>query len=339
MKLTIMDTNCLKGIAILMMLTHHLFSFPEKVLPPSIVYYLIPGLPIERYFGLMCKLCVPIFLFLSGYAFYIIGVRNGLYYFKKILSFYKSYWFVFIIFVPIGFLFFSEINGSPFKKEDIILNLIGISSSFNKEWWFVEVYVVMVASLPFVNMLRDKPITLFILSLLILFLGFYWNTSHFRFLKHISNIFIWSQPFFTGYIVGRFDIYSMIRKIINYKGYQILFVYTVFLSIFVLLFHFMNYIGLFIVTPFFIVLSMVVIKKIGKLCEVVLVFLGENSMNIWLTHSFLCYYYTQYYIYFPKLSILVFLNLLFSSLIISLLLNKIKYFFELYASKFLLNRT
>lgn len=338
MKLTIADTNCLKGIAIVMMLIHHLFSFPEKVLPPSIVYYLIPGVPIERYLGLMCKLCVPVFLFLSGYAFYIIGIKDKLYYLKKIFSFYKNYWFVFIIFVPIGFLFFSEIKQSPFKTEDIILNFIGISSSFNKEWWFVEVYILMVSSLPLINKLRSKPTYLFVLSLLILLLGFYWNTSHYRFLKHLSNILIWSQPFIMGYILGRLDMYSLIGKITQFKLTQKILVYIFFISSFLLLFHLLNYTGLFIVTPFFIMLSMVVIKKSGHLCESVLVFLGVNSMNIWLTHSFLCYYYFQYYIYLPKLSILVFLNLLFSSILVSIALSKTKNFLNLCISRYLLKR-
>ena len=62
MKLTVQDSNVLKGIAILIMLWHHLFLRPEY---NDIV---IHGHSIAQEIAIMCKVCVAIFVFVSGYG-------------------------------------------------------------------------------------------------------------------------------------------------------------------------------------------------------------------------------------------------------------------------------
>ena len=54
------DTSALKGIAIMAMLLHHLYySIPIGVEPYTGILYLL---------GIIGKVCVPIFLFCSGYG-------------------------------------------------------------------------------------------------------------------------------------------------------------------------------------------------------------------------------------------------------------------------------
>lgn len=62
MKLTVQDSNVLKGIVILIMLWHHLFLRPEY---NDIV---IHGHSIAQEIAIMCKVCVAIFVFVSGYG-------------------------------------------------------------------------------------------------------------------------------------------------------------------------------------------------------------------------------------------------------------------------------
>lgn len=62
MKLSIQDSNVLKGVAILIMLWHHLFLRPEY---NDIV---IHGHSIAQEIAIMCKVCVAIFVFVSGYG-------------------------------------------------------------------------------------------------------------------------------------------------------------------------------------------------------------------------------------------------------------------------------
>lgn len=74
-------SNMVKGMAILMMIMHHIWGFPEK----------IPGLllsNIEVQIGSAAKICVSIFMFLSGYGLYYtfekkkpfgFGIGSGMY--------------------------------------------------------------------------------------------------------------------------------------------------------------------------------------------------------------------------------------------------------------------
>ena len=62
----------LKCFAILLMLIHHLFTFSDR-LPEGGYISLFPlqDLTIEQFLGGFGKVCVCIFLFLSGYGLYI----------------------------------------------------------------------------------------------------------------------------------------------------------------------------------------------------------------------------------------------------------------------------
>lgn len=51
--------------------------------------------------------------------------------------------------------------------------------------------------------------------------------------------------------------------------------------------------------------------------------LGEKSLFIWLTHSFYCYHFAKDFIYSPKYTILIFMNLLIVSYLSALILNYI----------------
>ncbi len=63
----------LKAVAIVMMIVHHFFAFPNRLMANDLFVSIgsIQGKPIEQIIGEMCKLCVCIFAFISGYGTYI----------------------------------------------------------------------------------------------------------------------------------------------------------------------------------------------------------------------------------------------------------------------------
>lgn len=136
-------TQIAKGMAIILMLIHHLFAFPNRILTKQSYksLLLINGLQIEYYIGVFGKICVAMFLFLSGYGLYIITSKNNKFSIKdaiiRISRLYINYWTVFLIFIPIGFIFF----GRTLNIKEFILNFLGLSSSYNGEWWFFRLYV------------------------------------------------------------------------------------------------------------------------------------------------------------------------------------------------------
>lgn len=97
------ETNVIKGIAICAMLWHHLFLGNKEY--GEAVFSL----------ALTCKVCVALFVFLSGYGMATqfnkiypcesvrvkcIDVAKFL--FKRYFKFYLNYWIVFFITVPLG---------------------------------------------------------------------------------------------------------------------------------------------------------------------------------------------------------------------------------------------
>ncbi len=64
LELNIRESNSLKGIALILLLIHHLFYIQNGKFDD--VY--IAGHGVVNTLGLLCKVCVAMFVFLSGYG-------------------------------------------------------------------------------------------------------------------------------------------------------------------------------------------------------------------------------------------------------------------------------
>ena len=120
----------IKGIAVLMMLTHHLWGFPERVADLQLggVYVQI---------GSACKMCVSIFMFLSGYGLYVTyRKKQTIDCPKRVWNTYRRFWQVMMVFVPLGLLF-----GCTFDLQEFISNALCLTCSYNHEWWFLSTYI------------------------------------------------------------------------------------------------------------------------------------------------------------------------------------------------------
>ena len=141
-------SNMVKGMAVLMMILHHFWAFPER----------IPGLAlsnIEIQLGSASKICVSIFMFLSGYGLYYTFTKKGtIQVWHRIRNVYKRFWQVFFIFVPIGFLFLSK----SFGIGEFLQNLFCLKFSYNHEWWFLGTYIELILFLPIVLLAEKKKL-------------------------------------------------------------------------------------------------------------------------------------------------------------------------------------
>ena len=101
------DTRIVNAVAVIMMLAHHIFAFPDRL--PTGYSYTLRLLNQDDFVWLSynLKLCVPIFMFLGGYGLYKQWESGHNSFFKYIRRQYVQYWKVFVVFVPIGFVFFS----------------------------------------------------------------------------------------------------------------------------------------------------------------------------------------------------------------------------------------
>lgn len=95
------QSKCLKAFAIVLMIFHHCFGFPERI--PS--YF--PANDTITAFASGCRLCVPLFLIVSGYGWGKKILHNTVswkYVVHKLARFYGLYWFTMIITLPYGFI-------------------------------------------------------------------------------------------------------------------------------------------------------------------------------------------------------------------------------------------
>ena len=66
---TRVDTKSAKGVAVLLMLVHHLYAFPQYVPGGSLRSVITAfGVPLPMILGEFGKICVSIFFFLGGYG-------------------------------------------------------------------------------------------------------------------------------------------------------------------------------------------------------------------------------------------------------------------------------
>ncbi|OWF77582.1 hypothetical protein B4900_16125 [Yersinia rohdei] len=306
------ETNYIKGIAIILMLMHHLFAFPDRIPHDATIINSLPfiGANVDSYLANFGKICVAIFLFISGYGFAFKNKINFNYSIEKLKKLYFSFWLVFIIFIPIGFVFINNdwSDSTPLK---LAKNILGITSNYNGEWWFIRLYVIYVLALPLIS--RLNYLVLLAIAPLSILVGYYFQSS-----GGISVFLIWLYPFLIGYLSRKeTDKLSILIGRISSTHTTLLCI-----TLTVILFHLFNIFGLILASPLF-VLAMRNIYK-GTTHHKVINSLGNHSMYMWLTHSFFCYYYTPELIYSVKYSPAILILLIFISYIVSVLLTYIE---------------
>ena len=322
------ETLFFKGIAIIIMVGYHLFCFPERIINNEYISFFFmkfDNKTIENFIFSQGKICVSFFLFLSGYGVYISNKNktNKIIWklcLERIKSFLFNYWIVFFIFIPLGYIFF---NLELKNILVLIKNLFLLSSSYNSEWWFAQYYVFMILLFPIINVCLNKrlKLTLIISALLC-----------FTYKMHIAKLFIWQFPFVMGMAFAKMEIYSKLRKNIKSKKNLALVSFLGIFAIVIIKSFIAEYLNFFtdygldgIFIP--IIIGLLLEVKIPEFVRMVLEKLGKHSGNIWLTHTFFAYYYTQKLVFYPKLSILIiiwtFILSTFSSIIIFTLSEKI----------------
>lgn len=134
------DKQCsllIKGIAIMLMVCHHMWWYKETNDFTGVWHTLAPFIIA---LGKAGKVCVAIFTFISGYGLYISFTHNNKYSntFKKIKNILFHFWRTVL---PILFIFF--IAGIiPFKMIDFFLNMLCIENSYNGAWWYLQTYLL-----------------------------------------------------------------------------------------------------------------------------------------------------------------------------------------------------
>lgn len=336
-------TQMAKGIAILLMICHHLFGFPERL---HNVYYtsIVPFS--NNYFeyltGRFGKICVAMFLFLSGYGLYMSYMKKNNFTFKdsikRIYGFLMNYWVAFILFVPIGLIWFSGDTRYSWDLNIFFKNFFTISSSYNSEWWFARLYIEVLLLFPIIKYLINKhiicislfsallcllPLKIYVLFQVLPQLSFIKNNIIYA---YANELFFWQIIFISGCIVAKYNLFKVVNTYLSRKRFNNNIFYILFILIVIAARHKIpeltkidaTYVDI-LITPIFILLCTNIISKYKS--KTIFVFLGKNSGNIWLTHTFFVYYYFQKLVFYPKISLIIVIWVCTLTVISSLLIN------------------
>lgn len=309
------ESKLIAGIAILLMVFHHIFGFSEYRINGNdyIESFCIYGISFERMIAAFGKICVALFAFSSGY---VIWKKSEDYtklrkIFSRIIKFLFNYWIIFILFMIYG-----AIIGDPLPRgSDFFYNLIGLETAPQKQYvnvafsWYVASYILLILISPFLlKIFQCEKFWIDIVLYLCFILGLglihnslwgfilapvlyaicgllvaKWNLFN-RLLLHTDKLSIW---IFVFAIIGL----ALLRQSLILIGINIVGVDGVFAAIF-----------MFSVINIFNRLQSEWLNKS-------IMFLGFYSMNLWYLHGI---FFTgsrplQEILYYPKYPIFIFI--------------------------------
>ena len=330
MSLSLKDTNILKGIALMMLLWHHLFYTRNGMYTE----FCVGKYELSEMFARICKLCVAIFVMLSGYGLTVQAEKNGG--INSIGSFYRhrfskllvNYWVIWLLFVPLGVFAFDRGFEDVYQTNIIpkfVADVFGLAFAFNfygynATWWFMSCIIVLYLCYPFLYKAVKKYPILTLLGSVSIAIAVPAVGQHFGFLN--STILMYLPAFVLGILMKICPIYIEREKEKHNRVLQ-----AVLLLLFLTLWVEHLYVKANIVFDAVITLSMIMLYKSVELptfVEKPLEFLGKHSMNIFLFHTFIFSHWLKDFIYSPKNPLLIFLLLLALCLIISVAIEWLK---------------
>lgn len=312
-------TNVCKGVALIFLLWHHLFyAHPEY----GFISYKL---------AILSKVCVAIFIILSGYGLSeSVKTKNiGLFAFykKRLINLYFNYWFIAFIFVSIGTLFmdrtFQSVFGNHFYLK-FFIQMTGLHRfiyndfGYNATWWYMSVIIPLTILFPFIYDLTEKYGTLILAFCFLILLP---KNSIFPVINE------WLLPFTLGIYLSQKNYIICLSNYLSIFGqWRFLFLFSSLLIIAKLRSNipFLESVEIDWLFGGLIILCVFEICTCFKIINNMLGFLGKHLFNIFLFHTFIYLYYWKNIVYFFKNPFFIFLTLLFISILISFVLEKIK---------------
>lgn len=222
------DSVSLQGVAIWMMVYHHIFLGVTVYV--TAFSFMTPE--VVRRIGWFCKICVGIFAFISGYGMYhgmerLPGERffdrlgaGYRYVLPHIFKLYGRLWLVLAIYL----VYYVGIIGWTITAEDILGNVTALNPTCNGVWWYVEQYAKMLLLLPLGDLLltpfagkerKKKGIFYAAGAVLILVLA-----VALRRFGGLGAVVEWFRPAFlavfaVGYLTARWHVYERVDAFWN----------------------------------------------------------------------------------------------------------------------------
>lgn len=303
-EITAQKTEHIKGIAIILLMWHHLFGV--EYLKDWFAF--LPG--IDYVIGATGNMCISIFLFCSGYGLYksYIGKENTpkTYIFHRLVKTLIPYWIVMA--VTIIYLVFA----GKFELKYLPVNLLALIHSDSVLYvsfsWFIKLYVLIIFVLPLIKLIEKRfrknaliDILIYIVvpfALAVVFAKYLNETEYVNIPSFIAStavfLLAWFPPFASGMLFAKYNTYKKLRKFTDrFPRYltaaiSLLLLGNLFFLRFIVGNIFMETIIYeccmedVILAPLFVVLCLLVIDNVKHHSRYVLPFLGRKSVYYWL---------------------------------------------------------
>lgn len=356
MSFTKKDTLVVKGVAIMMMVLHHLFRKPDLFKDFDVSFFPLSqslAVDISSFF----KICVSIFVFLSAYGLtyslkkyssdtVISGRQYASYLNTRLIKLMSGFWFVFIV-SQIGCLFFSPERNQAYFNHGIIqgvfkfvIDFLGLENLFgtttlNNTWWYMTLAIFIVLVVPFIARLTKRYNALFVCLMIIFLPRLLDFTREFR-IGATSNCIRWMFITFLGVIFAQYNVLPRMKAFMITKNKYVSKTLKLIISLAILLIMFkvsLNFSNGFRANTYEIIDGIVPVFVIyfiyEFICDIpglsqILMFFGKHSMNIFLFHTFIRYYWFEDFTYSFHNWLVIFAVLFGISLGISIVIEFVK---------------
>jgi hypothetical protein len=312
-------TNACKGVALLLLLWHHLFfQCPEY----GFVVYKT---------AIIAKVCLAMFVILSGYGFSesvrLKKTEFFQFYKNRLIAIYSNYWFIALLFVPIGVFFMGRTLQSAFTDHCYVKFLIQMTGlhrfvyseyGYNATWWYMSVIIPLIILFPLFHYAVKKYGVFALLFLFALLIPG----------KPIIPVLNeWLFPFALGIYVSQRNCISAISAYLNALGWTRYFLLSgviIFIAVLRIYFPSLHITKINWLFGLAIILLIFELSMTFQIIGPALSFLGKHLFNVFLFHSFIYCYYWKDFIYSFKQPVLIFLVLLFLCVGVSIVLEYVK---------------
>ena len=341
------DACLVKGVGILMMLFHHLYLNTSRFKGISISFAPFDVASIVNVAN-MLKICVGVFAFVSGYGLFLAYKKDvkmkqeSIRWFKKrtiqlILSFFFCYIICYIVSFCIDARPLAKYYGEGVVRGVIqnIIDSLGLAKLFstptmNGGWWYISAAILYMTVLPFIFLSSEK-IGYFPIIVMMLFIPRLIGTGY----PGDTNPFSFILSFVIGMIAADYHFFERFDKMIQKSSCSAFLIWG---GMFVMLcVHFfftknklrkelwdLEFTLMTFAWVVFINYGLGSIKWIRK----PLIFLGNHSLTIWLTHGFIRGHYAHDFIYGFKHFFVIFFVLLGCSAFVAIILDSLKSVFK-----------
>lgn len=339
MKFTKNDTLCMKGIAILMMFFHHNYLGPDRWLNSLISFFPFTQKQII-YIAKFLKICVGMFVFLTGYGM-LASVKDKKldnkkmrkYTLMRYLSMMMGFWLIFIFVHIISAMFtnrFTQIYGKGwYSIIYFLIDGMGLAHLFHTPifcatWWYMSMATMLILLFPIFKKLLEKYQG--ILLILSVFLPKALNLPYAELLR-------WLFCYILGMYMAEHNLIAKMKEKFLSFGIikkSIIFIIMTFGILVVIIFRQSNGFGIrFLylwegIAPAYMIIYVYLFIMWIKPLTAVLCFLGKHSMNMFLVHTMFRQIYFHDFMYSFYSMWLDYIVLILVSVSVSIIIEWIK---------------